>query len=79
MKAERWTPPQFQARAVTQRAAALALIVRSATDFAIVTPDRQGIITSWSPGACAAMGWTEPEAIGRHVGLFAPEDVAACC
>ena len=59
--------------------AALAeLIVRSATDFAIVTFDPRGRITSWSPGAEKIMGWTAPQAIGRDVDLFfTPEDVAA--
>ena len=54
-----------------------ALIVRSATDFAIITSDLHNIITSWSPGAEAMMGWTAREAVGRRVDLFfTPEDVA---
>lgn len=46
-------------RATGPTSAALAeLIVRSATDFAIVTSDADGIITSWSPGAEKTMGWS---------------------
>lgn len=38
-------------------ASALAeLIVRSATDFAIVTSTPDGVISSWSPGAERVMG-----------------------
>ena len=54
------------------------LAVRSATDFAIVTADLDGIITSWSPGAEHVMGWSAADAVGRPVGLFfTPEDNAA--
>ena len=60
-------------------AGALAnLIVRSATDFAIITSDADGVITSWSPGAEKTMGWSAVEAVGQRVDLFfTPEDVAA--
>jgi len=54
------------------------MIVRSATDFAIVTCDPAGLITSWSPGAEAVMGWTAAEAVHQHIALFfTPEDVVA--
>ena len=60
-----------------QSAALAALIVRSATDFAIVTADIVGIITSWSPGAEKVLGWRADEAIGQSVGMFfTPEDRA---
>ncbi len=59
-------------------AALAATIVRSATDFAIVTSDADGIITSWSPGAEKTMGWTAADAVGRSVDMFfTPEDVAS--
>ena len=54
-----------------------SLIVRSATDFAIVTSSPDGVISSWSPGAEKVMGWSAAEAVGRSVALFfTPEDVS---
>ena len=57
-------------------ASALAeLIVRSATDFAIVTSTPDGVISSWSPGAERVMGWSAAQAVGRDIDLFfTPED-----
>lgn len=42
------------------------LIVESALD-AVVTMDRAGVITGWSPQSEVAFGWTQNEAIGRPV------------
>ena len=65
------------ARAQGANAALAELIVRSATDFAIVTSTPDGVISSWSPGAEKIMGWIADEAVGRSVELFfTPEDVA---
>ena len=51
------------------------LIIESATDFAILSSDTQGILTSWSPGAFKLLGWTSEEAIGQHVEIiFTNED-----
>lgn len=51
------------------------LIVESATDFAIITTDPQGILTSWNVGAERVLGWSEEEAIGRSAHMiFTPED-----
>ncbi|MGK6323714.1 PAS domain S-box protein [Sphingomonas sp. DT-51] len=53
-------------------------IVESSTDFAIITFDESGTITSWNPGAEAIMGWTPQEAIGEHGRMiFTSEDQAA--
>ncbi len=52
-----------------------ALIVDSASDFAILSIDAQGTITSWSTGAERLMGWTAEEAIGQNTGIiFTPAD-----
>ena len=52
-------------------------IVESATDFAIVTTDLHGRITSWNPGAEKLLGWSEGEVLGRHACMiFTPEDQA---
>ncbi len=46
------------------------LILRSIVDFAIVTLDVDGIITSWNEGAEQVLEWTEEEAIGQHADIF---------
>ena len=54
------------------------LIIESASEFAILTLDHAGAITSWNPGAHNIMGWTADEVIGRHGRIiFTPEDQAA--
>jgi PAS domain S-box-containing protein len=53
-------------------------IVNSATDFAIISTDGDGIITSWNEGAYRILGWNEQEIAGHPVQLFfTPEDIAA--
>ena len=53
-------------------------ILESAIDYAIVSLDLKGMVTSWSPGAERIRGWDEAEMCGRpaHV-FFTQEDVAA--
>jgi PAS domain S-box-containing protein len=51
------------------------LLLDSASDYAILTLDDDGLITSWNVGAEALFGWSAAEAVGRHFGLlFTPED-----
>lgn len=51
------------------------LVVESASDFAIITTDAGGGITSWNPGAEKLMCWPAHEAIGRNIGMiFTSED-----
>ncbi len=45
-------------------------ILDSAVDYAIVTMDREGLVTSWSEGARQILGWTEEEIRGRPARLF---------
>jgi PAS domain S-box-containing protein len=53
------------------------LVLESATDFAILTTDLAGIITSWNGAAERTMGWSAAEAVGRDTCMiFTPEDVA---
>lgn len=50
-------------------------IIESATEYAIVTFDAQGLITSWNSGAERLLGYTAEEAIGLHSEIFfTPED-----
>src|SRR3954453_48491 len=59
-------------------AALLRAIVESATDYAIITTDSDGTITSWSPGARNLLGWEEHDALGQEIGLiFTDPDKAA--
>ena len=54
------------------------LIVEGARDYAIITTDPDGRITSWSPGAEATFGWAAAEVVGRSFALlFVSEDRAA--
>ncbi len=56
----------------------LRLTIESATDYAILTTDNDGWITSWSPGAEAAFGCTREDAVGQpYTMIFVPEDQAA--
>lgn len=53
------------------------LILDSAVDYAIVTLDREGVITSWNEGAVRLMGWRAEEICGQHCEIFfTPEDRA---
>lgn len=53
-------------------------IVASAIDYAIITMDPEGRVTSWSEGARRVLGWTEEEMLGATAHrFFTPEDRAA--
>ncbi len=55
-----------------------ALILESATDYAIITTDLAGRITGWNVGAHNVLGWQDAEALGQLAHLFfTPEDCAA--
>ncbi|WP_264048880.1 PAS domain-containing protein [Methylobacterium flocculans] len=53
-------------------------ILESAVDYAIVSMDLKGMVTSWSPGAELILGWDQADMCGKpaHV-FFTEEDVAA--
>jgi len=54
------------------------LILANAREYAIMTMDPAGRITSWSPGAQAIFGYTAEEIVGQTARrLFLPSDVAA--
>jgi PAS domain S-box-containing protein len=56
----------------------LRALVESATDYAIISLDLTGRVTSWNAGARNILGWEEHEAIGRYTDfLFTPEDKEA--
>jgi PAS domain S-box-containing protein len=51
----------------------LAQVVRSARD-AVLSKDLDGIVTSWNPGAERLYGYSQAEAVGRHVSFLVPDD-----
>ena len=55
----------------------MRLVADSAVDYAIITTDSQGVITSWSKGAERMFRYSDSDAIGRHANLiFTSEDRA---
>jgi PAS domain S-box-containing protein len=56
---------------------ALSKIIRSATDYAIISLDANNKVTSWSPGAEVLLGWKAEEMWGQSGEcVFTPEDQA---
>lgn len=62
-------------KAAESEAARLSAIVRNARD-AIISKGLDGRITSWNRGAERLYGYSEAEAIGRHVRLIVPDERA---
>ncbi len=53
----------------------MRLVADSMRDYAILTTDAQGVISTWSPGAVRVFGYTPAEAIGQPFALiFTLED-----
>lgn len=51
----------------------LEAIVQSAIDYAIISIDLEGVITSWNEGAHQILGWAEEEMLGKHAAVFFTE------
>lgn len=66
-------------REISERAEAervrhrLAEVVRGSQD-AVLSKDLDGLVTSWNPAAERLYGYTEEEAIGRHISFLVPPD-----
>jgi two-component system CheB/CheR fusion protein len=62
-----------QARASEAR---MRLVAESTNDYAILTLDSDGRVTSWNKGAERIFGYSEPEMLGQTMArLFTPEDI----
>jgi len=60
-----------------QGEANLRMVVESTEDYAIITMDRTGCITTWNQGAARLFGYGEAEMLGRSIELiFTPADRA---
>ena len=71
-EAELQAAGEAAARAETLRRA----ILESSTDYAIISTDGKGLITTWNTGAERVLGWDEADVLGRHASLvFTPEDI----
>jgi two-component system CheB/CheR fusion protein len=58
--------------------AGMRMVAESASDYAIITLEQEGRITSWNKGAEKLFGWTAEEMMGQPLDrLFTPEDLAA--
>ncbi len=55
---------------VSSRERYLEAIVQSAIDYAIISMDLDGLVTSWNEGAHKILGWTAEEMIGRPATAF---------
>jgi two-component system CheB/CheR fusion protein len=54
----------------------IQLFAESTKDYAIITSDTNGVITSWNQGATRIFGYAEEEAIGKSLDLlYVPEDI----
>ena len=47
-----------------------ALLVPSAEEYAIITMDREGMISTWNPGAEAIFNYADHEVLGRGIEIF---------
>ncbi len=64
--------------ALREQNARARMILDSAVDYAIITMDTEGCVTSWNAGAQAIMGYSEAEILGRSGEVvFTSEDRAA--
>lgn len=54
-----------------------SLLLRSATGFAILATDPDGLVTAWNAGAERLLGWRAEEALGRPAAMIFTEEQRA--
>lgn len=55
---------------ISSRERFLEAIVQSAIDYAIISMDLDGLVTSWNEGAHLILGWTAEEMVGKPATAF---------
>jgi len=56
----------------------LEAILQSAIEYAIISMDLDGLVTTWNEGARRLLGWEEAEIIGKPAAvIFTQEDLQA--
>ena len=55
---------------ISSRERFLEAIVQSAIDYAIISLDLDGLVTSWNEGAHQILGWTAEEMVGKPATAF---------
>jgi PAS domain S-box-containing protein len=73
---ERGAPsPRRKPDVTSNRERFLEALLASATDYAIIGMDLDGLVTQWNEGAVNVLGWTEAEMLGWPASVFfTPED-----
>ena len=69
--------PQLRDAALEQAVEERDLLIDGAVGHALYLLDASGHVKIWSSGAALLMGWSEEEALGRHVSLLYPADAVA--
>src|ERR1700754_4040112 len=55
---------------ISSRERFLEAIVQSAIDYAIISMDLDGLVTSWNEGARRILGWSADEMVGKPATAF---------
>ena len=66
------TVADVTAEADAEAAASLFRVVVDSSHVAIISTDRDGVITSWNPGARSLYGYTRAEAVGESISMLLP-------
>jgi PAS domain S-box-containing protein len=64
-------------RAEPRNDALFRLLVESVSDYAMITLDAEGLVTTWNRGAQRIKGYRPEEILGRHFSCFYPQDKIA--
>jgi len=65
---------ELRAARADQLAEELNLLIDGASGYGIYMLDPDGNVTIWNKAAERLLGWNEAEVVGRHYGLFFPEE-----